>query len=91
MGALPERAAVGTGRRDYSQNGDAWNHFTHDSGPIEGACGARGEDGIAGIPDDHQHPLFLRWLCGMARIRSQSERLFGLTNAEGNHGEDVKK
>lgn len=78
----------GTVREDYSPNGDAWNYFTHDQ--ARSKAYKWGEDGIAGISDDHQHLCFaLAMWNGVDPILK--ERLFGLTNSEGNHGEDVKE
>jgi hypothetical protein len=78
----------GTVREDYSQNGDAWNFFTHDQ--ARARAYRWGEDGIAGISDDKQHLCF-----GLALWNGKDpilkERLFGLTNSEANHGEDVKE
>src|SRR6187455_1510177 len=78
----------GTVREDYSENGDAWNFFTHDHS--RSRAYRWGEDGIAGISDDRQHLCF-----GLALWNGKDpilkERLFGLTNSEGNHGEDVKE
>src|SRR6201981_1491270 len=78
----------GTVREDYSENGDAWNFFTHDH--ARSRAYRWGEDGLAGIPDDKQHLCFaLAFWNGKDPILK--ERLFGLTNSEGNHGEDVKE
>ncbi len=78
----------GTVREDYSVNGDAWNFFTHDHS--RSRAYRWGEDGIAGISDDQQRLCF-----GLALWNGKDsilkERLFGLTNSEGNHGEDVKE
>jgi hypothetical protein len=78
----------GTVREDYSPNGDAWNFFTHDH--ARSRTYRWGEDGIAGISDDKQKLCFALalWNGKDAIIK---ERLFGLTNSEGNHGEDVKE
>ena len=78
----------GTVREDYSPSGDAWNFFTHDQSRSKAY--KWGEDGIAGISDDHQHLCFAvsMWNGADAILK---ERLFGLTNSEGNHGEDVKE
>jgi hypothetical protein len=78
----------GTVREDYSPNGDAWNYFTHDQ--ARSKAYKWGEDGIAGISDDHQHLCFALALWN-GKDPILKERLFGLTNAEGNHGEDVKE
>jgi hypothetical protein len=78
----------GTVREDYSHSGDAWNYFTHDQ--ARSRAYHWGEDGIAGFSDDHQRLCFSVALWnGTDSILK--ERLFGLTNAEGNHGEDVKE
>jgi hypothetical protein len=78
----------GTVREDYSENGDAWNFFTHDH--ARSRAYRWGEDGIAGISDDQQRLCFgLALWNGVDPILK--ERLFGLTNSEGNHGEDVKE
>jgi hypothetical protein len=78
----------GTVREDYSANGDAWNFFTHDH-PRSRAY-RWGEDGIAGISDDQQRLCFSVALWN-GKDAVLKERLFGLTNSEGNHGEDVKE
>ena len=78
----------GTVREDYSAGGDAWNYFTHDQS--RSRVYRWGEDGIAGISDMHQDLCFaLAMWNGKDSILK--ERLFGLTNGEGNHGEDVKE
>ena len=78
----------GTVREDYSEGGDAWNYFTHDQ--ARSRAYRWGEDGIAGLCDDNQILCF-----GLALWNGADpilkERLFGLTNSEGNHGEDVKE
>jgi hypothetical protein len=78
----------GTVREDYSDNGDAWNFFTHDH--ARSRAYRWGEDGIAGISDDQQHLCFSLALWN-GKDPILKERLFGLTNSEGNHGEDVKE
>jgi hypothetical protein len=78
----------GTVREDYSENGDAWNFFTHDH--ARSRAYRWGEDGIAGISDDKQHICFALALWN-GKDPILKERLFGLTNSEGNHGEDVKE
>ncbi len=78
----------GTVREDYSENGDAWNFFTHDQ--ARSRAYRWGEDGIAGISDDQQHLCFALALWN-GKDAILKERLFGLTNGEGNHGEDVKE
>src|SRR5262249_27918544 len=78
----------GTVREDYSENGDAWNYFTHDH--ARSRAYRWGEDGLAGISDDGQRLCFALALWN-GRDPILKERLFGLTNSEGNHGEDVKE
>ena len=78
----------GTVREDYSEGGDAWNFFTHEQ--ARSRAYRWGEDGIAGISDDKQHLCFALALWN-GKDPILKERLFGLTNSEGNHGEDVKE
>ncbi len=78
----------GTVREDYSENGDAWNFFPHDH--ARSRAYRWGEDGIAGISDDKQLLCFALSLWN-GRDPILKERMFGLTNSEGNHGEDVKE
>ena len=78
----------GTVREDYSESGDAWNYFSPDQ--ARSLAYRWGEDGLAGISDDHQHLCFAIALWN-GRDPILKERLFGLTNSEGNHGEDVKE
>ena len=78
----------GTVREDYSENGDAWNSFTHDH--ARSRAYRWGEDGIAGLSDDGQRLCFTLALWN-GKDSILKERLFGLTNSEGNHGEDVKE
>jgi Glycosyl hydrolase family 63 C-terminal domain len=78
----------GTVREDYSEGGDAWNFFTHDH--ARSRAYRWGEDGIAGISDDKQRLCFSLALWN-GKDPILKERLFGLTNSEGNHGEDVKE
>src|SRR6202047_2101122 len=78
----------GTVREDYSPNGDAWQYFPHDH--ARSRAYRWGEDGIAGICDRHQH-ICLALALWNERDFILKERLFGLTNPEGNHGEDVKE
>ena len=78
----------GTVREDYSEYGNAWDYFSHDQ--ARSRAYRWGEDGIAGFCDRYQ------WLClGLALWNGKDpilkERLFGLTNSEGNHGEDCKE
>ena len=78
----------GTVREDYSESGDAWNYFSHEHAYYRSY--RWGEDGIAGISDYFQNLCFAiaMWNGKDAILK---ERLFGLTNGEGNHGEDVKE
>ena len=78
----------GTVREDYSDNGDAWDYFTHDQ--ARSRAYRWGEDGLAGISDDKQRLCFALALWN-GQDPILKERLFGLTNTEGNHGEDVKE
>jgi hypothetical protein len=78
----------GTVREDYSADGNAWDYFSHDQS--RSRAYRWGEDGLAGLSDDKQLLCF-----GLAlwngRDSILKERLFGLTNSESNHGEDVKE
>jgi Mannosylglycerate hydrolase MGH1-like glycoside hydrolase domain len=78
----------GTVREDYSDDGNAWSYFSHDQ--ARSRAYRWGEDGLAGQCDEHQRLCF-----ALALWNEQDpilkERLFGLTNSEGNHGEDVKE
>ncbi|WP_310411817.1 MGH1-like glycoside hydrolase domain-containing protein [Chamaesiphon sp. OTE_8_metabat_110] len=78
----------GTVREDYSADGAAWEHFPHDH--ARSRAYRWGEDGIAGISDNHQRLCFAVALWNGADAILK-ERLFGLTGPEGNHGEDVKE
>ena len=78
----------GTVREDYSDNGDAWNYFSHDQ--ARSRAYRWGEDGLAGISDDHQVLCFALALWN-GKDPILKERAFGLANSEGNHGEDVKE
>jgi Glycosyl hydrolase family 63 C-terminal domain len=78
----------GTVREDYSQDGNAWDYFSHDQS--RSRAYRWGEDGLAGISDDKQQLCFAIALWN-GRDPILKERLFGLTNNEGNHGEDVKE
>jgi hypothetical protein len=75
-------------REDYSESGDAWNYFSHDQ--ARSRAYRWGEDGLAGISDDDQQLCFALALWN-GKDPILKERLFGLTNSEGNHGEDVKE
>jgi hypothetical protein len=78
----------GTVREDYSSNGNAWDYFSHDQ--ARSRAYRWGEDGLAGISDDRQLLCFALALWN-GKDPILKERLFGLTNSEGNHGEDVKE
>ena len=78
----------GTVREDYSESSDAWNYFTHDH--ARSRAYRWGEDGLAGLSDNHQYLCFALALWN-GKDPILKERLFGLTNSEGNHGEDVKE
>ncbi len=78
----------GTVREDYSENGNAWDYFSHDH--ARSRAYHWGEDGLAGISDDHQVLCFAIALWN-GKDPILKERLFGLTNSQGNHGEDVKE
>ena len=84
---LSERA-WGTVREDYSANGDAWAYFPHDA--ARSRAYRWNEDGLGGLSDRHQKICFALALWN-ERDSILKERLFGLSNAEGNHGEDVKE
>src|SRR5690242_16665566 len=87
-GPYPSERQWGTVREDYSQDGNAWDYFSHDQS--RSRAYRWGEDGIAGISDDQQQLCFAIALWN-GRDPVLKERLFGLTNSEGNHGEDVKE
>jgi len=78
----------GTVREDYSDSGNAWDYFTHDQ--ARSRAYRRGEDGLAGFSDEKQFLCFAVSLWN-GKDPIIKERLFGLTNNEGNHGEDVKE
>ncbi|MGD9651733.1 MAG: glucosidase [Candidatus Dadabacteria bacterium] len=78
----------GTVREDYSPYGTAWDYFSHDQ--ARSRAYRWGEDGIAGISDNHQRLCFAIALWN-GKDPILKERLFGLTGSEGNHGEDVKE
>ena len=78
----------GTVREDYSADGNAWDYFSHDQ--ARSRAYHWGEDGLAGFSDDRQLLCFALALWNGADPIIK-ERLFGLTNSEGNHGEDVKE
>lgn len=75
-------------REDYSENGDAWNYTGHDT--AEAKTYRWGEEGICGICDDLQKLVFSVGFWNK-KDRMVKERFFGLTNGQGNHGEDVKE
>jgi len=78
----------GTVREDYSESGNAWDYFSHDQ--ARSRAYRWGEDGLAGICD-HKQQLCFAFALWNGRDPILKERLFGLTNKEGNHGEDVKE
>ena len=78
----------GTVREDYSENGDAWDYFTHDQ--ARSRAYHWGEDGLAGLSDDKQRLCFSLALWN-GKDPILKERIYGLTNSEANHGEDVKE
>ncbi len=78
----------GTVREDYSKDGNAWDYFSHDQ--ARSRAYRWGEDGLAGFCDDQQLLCFSLALWN-GKDPILKERLFGLTNSEGNHGEDVKE
>ncbi len=78
----------GTVREDYSNDGAAWEYFSHDQ--ARSRAYRWGEDGLAGISDEKQNLCFALALWN-GQDSILKERLFGLTNSEGNHGEDVKE
>src|SRR5512141_1356063 len=84
---LSERQC-GTVREDYSESGDAWNYFSHDQ--ARSRAYHWGEDGLAGVSDEKQRLCFALALWN-GKDPILKERAFGLTNSEGNHGEDVKE
>ena len=78
----------GTVREDYSRDGTAWEYLPHDH--ARSRAYRWGEDGIAGISDNHQRLCFA-WAFWNGRDPILKERLFGLSGPQGNHGEDVKE
>src|SRR5437660_2386491 len=78
----------GTVREDYSEGGNAWDYFSHDQ--ARSRAYRWGEDGLAGISDEKQRLCFALALWN-GKDSILKERLFGLTNSEANHGEDVKE
>ncbi len=87
-GAYLSERQWGTVREDYSASGSAWEYFPHDV--ARSRAYRWGEDGIAGFCDERCR-LCLSLALWNGRDPILKERLFGLTNAEGNHGEDVKE
>src|ERR1700746_4182172 len=78
----------GTVREDYSADGNAWDYFNHDQ--ARSRAYHWGEDGLAGLSDDHQRLCFALALWN-GKDPILKERIYGLTNSEANHGEDVKE
>src|SRR5882724_752723 len=78
----------GTVREDYSAHGNAWDYFPHDH--ARSRAYRWGEDGLAGFSDSQQR-MCLSLAMWNTHDPILKERLFGLTNGEGNHGEDVKE
>src|SRR5262249_8897870 len=78
----------GAGREDYSEGGHAWDYFSHDQ--ARSRAYRWGEDGLAGFSDHHERLCFALALWN-GKDAILKERLFGLTNSESNHGEDVKE
>src|SRR5688572_2937769 len=78
----------GTVREDYSENGNAWDYFTHDQ--ARSRAYRWGEDGLAGISDDQQQLCFALTLWN-GKDAILKERLFGLTNSEGNHRSEERR
>jgi len=78
----------GTVREDYSHDGNAWDYFSHDQS--RSRAYRWGEDGMAGYSDDKQLLCFCLSLWN-GKDPILKERMFGLTNSESNHGEDVKE
>src|SRR5215813_3794976 len=78
----------GTVREDYSDSGNAWDYFSHDQS--RSRAYRWGEDGLAGFSDDHSQLCFALALWN-EKDPILKERAYGLTNSEGNHGEDLKE
>ncbi len=87
-GAYLSERQWGIVREDYSANGDPWRYFPHDH--ARSRAYRWGEDGLAGF-SDHQQRLCLSLALWNGKDPILKERLFGLANEEGNHGEDVKE
>ena len=88
MGTLLKRKAMGNRPRGLQYDGNAWDYFSHDQS--RSRAYRWGEDGLGGICDDKQELCFALALWN-ERDPILKERLYGLTNSEGNHGEDVKE
>src|SRR5438046_1247691 len=88
LGPYLSERAWGTVREDYSPGGTAWDSFPHDH--ARSRVYRWGEDGIFGLSDDKQN-LCVAVAVWNGRDPILKERLFGLTNSEGNHGEDCKE
>ena len=84
---LAERS-WGTVREDYSADGNPWEYFPFEHSHLRAY--RWGEDGLAGISDNHQRLCFAIALWN-ERDSILKERLFGLSGEQGNHGEDVKE
>src|SRR5262249_55388447 len=78
----------GTVREDYSDDGNAWDYFSHDQ--ARSRAYRWGEDGLAGFSDEKERLCFALALWN-GKDPILKERLFGMTNSESNHGEDVKE
>jgi hypothetical protein len=87
-GTYVSERAWGTVREDYSANGDAWNYFTHDH--ARSRAYRWNEDGLGGFCDERQR-ICLAVALWNERDPFLKERMFGLSNSQGNHGEDVKE
>jgi hypothetical protein len=88
MGPYVSERQWGTVREDYSADGDAWNYFPHDH--ARSRAYRWGEDGIGGFCDAKQQ-LCMAVALWNGKDPILKERMFGLSNREGNHGEDVKE
>ena len=88
VGAVPAERAWGSVREDYTADGDAWNSFPHDH--ARSRAYRWNEDGMAGMTDVFNR-LSLALSLWNGKDPILKERMFGLTNPEGNHGEDVKE
>lgn len=88
FGPYVSERSWGTVREDYSEDGEAWNYFTHDMARMRAY--RWNEDGIAGVCDRYQI-LALSFAFWNGKDPILKERLFGLSGFQGNHGEDVKE